>query len=200
MTKGKAAAIAAAYVESGFSSKSKAMIKAGMDEKYAKSGKGYKMFRNKMVTEAIQALVDKSTTAAEITLDDIIAGFIKKAFPKEGDESVSHANQLYALDRLAKIKGGYVDRLEVGRMDEIKEVTGADAAKYSVLAQVGTMLDLDVTHVVDNAFAGAPPCGKQEHLGCYEAEYQSRIQAGATPLSEPPKWVQEQLPSPPVNE
>lgn len=198
MTKVKAAAIAAAYVASGFSSKSKAMIKAGMDEKYAKSGKGYKMFRNKMVTEAIQALVDKSTTAAEITLDDIVAGFIKKAFPKEGDESVSDANQLYALDRLAKIKGGYIDRLEIGRMDELKEVSKAEEARYRVMANFMTHLQLDVNHVVSNALAGKAPCGEQKYLECYEAEYQERLKGGATPLPEPPNWTQKQLPDVPA--
>lgn len=108
MTKDLAAKIADAYAESGFGSKSDAMIKVGMPPKYAKSGSGYKMFQNTMVQEAIQALVDGSPAAEDIDIDSIIAGLSKMAFPKKGD-NVSHANRIAAMDKLAKIRQAYRD-------------------------------------------------------------------------------------------
>lgn len=117
MTKDLAAKIAAAYAESGFGSKSNALIAAGLTPEYAKSGPGYKAFGSKMVQEAIKAVIDGSPGASEIDLDSIIEGLSAMAYPKDGD-SVTDANKLYAMDKLAKIRNCYKD----GKADNEREL------------------------------------------------------------------------------
>lgn len=108
MTEDLASRIASAYAESGFGSKSDAMVKAGLDPAYSKSGCGYKMFQNKMVQEAIKAIIDGSPAADEISIDSIIEALAKLAYPPDGVD-VSDANRINALDKLAKIRQAYRD-------------------------------------------------------------------------------------------
>ena len=151
MTKKKAEIVALHFLHNG--SVWQAMVAAGFTKEYAKSSKGYSMFARQMVKDAIaeaEAAIDEKTV--DLTLADVVVGLKKLAFPAE-DNKVSHANQLYALDKLAKIKGGYVDKLEVGRMDELKESSKAVEARYRVMGSFMIQLQLDVNHVVSNALS-----------------------------------------------
>lgn len=133
MTKDLASRIAAEYAKSGFGSKSDAMVKAGLPPEYAKSGPGYKMFQSAMVQEAIQAIIDGSPAADEISIDSIIEALAKLAYPPPS-EDVSDANRINALDKLAKIKQAYRDgAVDTEKTCEIRERMSAEEIEIRTL-------------------------------------------------------------------
>ncbi len=134
MTKEKARVVALHFLQDGC--KSAAMEKAGFPADYSRSSAGYQMYRGKMVQAAIAELeAESEKLTGDLSLETVVQGFRDMAFPKEGI-NVANADRNYALDKLAKIRGGYVDRLLVGRDDETAvPVSAADAELYREMAR-----------------------------------------------------------------
>lgn len=110
MTPKKADIVALHYLENGCIWKS--FLAAGFPESWAKR-QGFSMFNRPLVQAARERLdvaADKIT--GDLTLEKVVEGFMAMAWPPDGKD-VSNADRNYALDKLAKIKGGYVDRLEI---------------------------------------------------------------------------------------
>lgn len=130
MTEDLAARIASEYAKSGFGSKSDAMIAAGMPPEYAKANGGYKMFGGKLVQEALQAIVDGSPAASEISIDSIVEALAELAYPPPG-EDVSDANRINALDKLAKIRQAYRDgAADTEKLDEIRGAMSSEEVLF----------------------------------------------------------------------
>ena len=136
LTRPQVEIVALKYLETDC--KKTAMMAVFDDAEYCNSSAAYKMFKTVRVQEAIARLETEAVKlTGDLTLEDVVQGFRDMAFPKTGVK-VSHADQNYALDKLAKIKGGYVDKLEIGRMDAPIPITPEDATLYREMARAAT--------------------------------------------------------------
>lgn len=141
MTPQKARIVALHYLKTG--NKRDSMLAADFPPEYVSTSKSYSMFRGKKVQDAIEELeVAAKGLCGDVTLEVVIDGFKAMAWPAEG-VNVSNADKNYALDKLAKIKAGYVDRVLIGRdAEQPTPVSAEDVELFRSMARAATRMKL----------------------------------------------------------